>query len=204
MEQIGILGGTFDPIHLGHLIPAQYACNFLKLDRLLLVPSGAPVHRPRHMPAAGGHRLAMCRLAAASLPGFEASDIEVARVEPSFTVLTLRDLAAKYASAARLVLLIGEDNLPAFHTWRDVGEILRLADVAVLPRPLDEPLDLASVSESLGRDTVQAILARRVPSPLVPISGTQIRGLVRGGRDISGLVPASVARYIAAEGLYRE
>ncbi|HUU91228.1 MAG TPA: nicotinate (nicotinamide) nucleotide adenylyltransferase [Phycisphaerae bacterium] len=204
MARIGILGGTFDPIHLGHLIPATYACNHLSLDRLLLVPSASPVHRPLHQPAAAAHRLAMCRLAAAALPPFDVSDTEVARSEPSYTVLTLEHLAARFGQGSELILLVGEDNLHLLHTWRRLDEILRLASVAVLPRPIAEPPDLAPLEAAIGKEGVAALLARGVPSPLIPISATEIRRRIRAGMPITGLVPTSVAAYIAENGLYAE
>ncbi|MBE3132052.1 MAG: nicotinate (nicotinamide) nucleotide adenylyltransferase [Acidobacteria bacterium] len=204
MDQIGIFGGTFDPIHLGHLIPAEYACNHFRLKRLILVPSASPVHRPRHVPAAGEHRLRMCRLAAASIPSFEASDIEVSSPEPSYTVLTLRELASRFCRDAQLILLVGADNLSTLHTWYHIREILSLAKVAVLPRPGEEGYDLAGLEAALGHDGAAAILGRRVPAPLVPISASQVRGMCAAGRPITGLVPGSVARYIAEAGLYRD
>lgn len=204
MDQIGIFGGTFDPIHLGHLIPAQYACNHFRLKRLILVPSASPVHRPRHVPAAAEHRLRMCRLAAASIPSFEASDVEVSRPEASYTVLTLRYLASTVGKDARLLLLVGADNLSTLHTWYQIREILSLAEVAVLPRPVQGEHDLEGLEAALGHDEAAAILARRVPSPLVPISASEVRGMCAAGRPIRGLVPGSVAAYIAEAGLYRD
>ncbi|MFO8012599.1 MAG: nicotinate-nucleotide adenylyltransferase [Phycisphaerae bacterium] len=202
MNRIGLLGGTFDPIHLGHLIPAMYAFNHLRMDRLLLIPSASPVHRPRHRPAPAADRLHMCRLAAASLPGFEASAIEVDRDEPSFTVLTLRRLRDSVGPDADLVLLVGEDNLPTLHTWREAAEIFRLATVALMPRPGCEAPDLAPLREALGEEAVAGLLDCRVPAPQVPVSATAVRERVRRGGPVAGLVPASVAAYIAQAGLY--
>jgi nicotinate-nucleotide adenylyltransferase len=202
MNRIGILGGTFDPIHLGHLVPAEYAFNHLRLDRLILVPSAAPVHRPRHRPAPDGHRLAMCRLAAAGIPGFEASDIEVSRSEPSYTIYTLQHFARTQGPGAELYLLVGEDNLPLLHTWKDIAEIVRLARLAIMPRPPAGPVDLSGIEAALGRDRAQEILAGRIPAPLVPISATDIRNRVRLGQPITGLVPSCVERYIFEHGLY--
>ena len=204
MGRTGILGGTFDPIHLGHLITAQYAFNHLTLDRVLLVPSAAPVHRPRHMPADAEHRLRMCRLAAASIPGFEVSDVEVSRAEPSYTVLTLRYLKASMDPAEEIVLLVGEDNLPTIHTWHRFGEILSIAALAILPRPSCEPVKLGPLRATLGPARAAALLASRIPCPLVPVSATEIRERVREGKPISGLVPGSVAAYISAANLYRD
>lgn len=201
-QRIGILGGTFDPVHYGHIIPAQYAFNELKLARLLLVPAAAPVHRPQHAPAAARHRLRMCELAVASLPRFEASDVEIARSEPSYTVLTLETLRGRFGPDAELVLLVGDDNLPHLHTWKRVGEIFRLATVVPLPRPVEEEVDLGPLRRRLGEEAVEALLARRVDGPLVPISGTEVRERLERGEPITGLVPEAVERYIRAEGLY--
>jgi nicotinate-nucleotide adenylyltransferase len=202
MNRIGILGGTFDPIHLGHLAPAQYAMDYLHLSRLILLPSATPVHRPRATQASADDRLAMCRLAAASLPGFEVSDLEVRRQEPSYTVLTLRHFAKTLPQGTDLVLLVGEDNLSTLHTWKEVQEILSLATVAILPRPGAESQDLSALTAAIGADQVATILARRVPSPLLPISATDIRSRLSRGESIEGLVPASVADYIAKHHLY--
>jgi nicotinate-nucleotide adenylyltransferase len=202
MQRIGILGGTFDPVHLGHLIPAQYAIGHLGLDRLLLVPSAAPVHRPLHVPAPPEHRLRMCELAAASVPRFEASDIEARRTEPSFTVLTLEHFTRTLPAGTRIYLLVGEDNLPLLHIWRDIRRIARLAEIAVLPRPCGGEADASALESLLGPAAVRDILDRRVPSPRIPVSATDVRRRVREGRSIEGLVPASVAAYIAELGLY--
>ena len=152
---------------------------------------------------AGYHRVRMCELAAAALPGFSVSDMETRRTEPSYTILTLRALKETLARQAELVLLVGEDNLPTLHSWRNVDEILNLATVAILPRPAAAPYDLLPLRAALGDSTVDAIIARRVPSPLVPISSTEIRARIRDGRPITSLVPAMVADYIAATSLYK-
>jgi len=201
-QRVAILGGTFDPIHLGHLVAAQYAFHHLGVDRLVLIPSAAPVHRPRHQPASGKHRLRMCRLAVQPLPPFDVSDVEVARREPSYTVITLRRLSELFGPETVLYLLLGEDNLPLLHTWRDYREVLRLSRIVPMPRPLGPPADLGPLRATLGSTEVDAILARRVPAPLVPLSSTDLRDRLRSGRSIEGLVPASVAAYIAENRLY--
>jgi nicotinate-nucleotide adenylyltransferase len=202
-ERIGILGGTFDPIHLGHLIAAQYAFNHLLLDRLILIPSATPVHRPKETEATARDRLRMCQLAAASLPGFEASDVEIARTERSFTVITLRELARKYGSRAKLLLLVGEDNLPVIHNWREFPELLRLAEIVPMPRPIQVPIDLGPLRAAIGDAAADEIIGRRVPAPRIPLSATDLRERIRSGKSIAGLVPASVAAYIIAHSLYR-
>ena len=201
--RIGILGGTFDPIHLGHLVPAEYACGHLRLDRLYLVPSAAPVHRPRHTPASPEHRLRMCELAAEPIPPFAVSDCEIRRTEPSYTILTLEHFAKTVGPDATIFLLIGEDNLPLLHTWHRIADIIALATLAILPRPGPKAYYVGPLCEAIGEEAVRRILASRVPSPLLDISSTDIRRRVREGRPIAGLVPATVADYIARHGLYR-
>jgi nicotinate-nucleotide adenylyltransferase len=202
MERIGILGGTFDPVHLGHLVPAQYALGHLRLDRVILVPSASPVHRPRHMPAPADQRLHMCRLACASIPRFEASDVEVRRAEPSYTVFTLQHFTAAVPSGTKIILLVGEDNLSQLQTWYDLGGIMSLAEIAVMPRPGGGSCDTGALVAAIGAAAVDDILARRVPSPLIAISATDIRRRLRDGLPIAGLVPASVAAHIVRHGLY--
>jgi nicotinate-nucleotide adenylyltransferase len=201
-ERIGILGGTFDPIHCGHILPAEYALNHLSLDRLVLVPSGPPVHRPHHEPAPADDRLAMCRLAAAPLPRFAVSDVELVRREPSYTVLTLEHFARLCGRSARLFLLVGDDNLPHLHTWFRIRDVCALATIVPMPRPPGPAGDVAALRAALGDTAVRGILARRVPGPLIPVSATEVRRRVRAGEPFRHLVPDSVADYIVAHRLY--
>ncbi len=200
--RIGILGGTFDPIHYGHLLPAQYAMGHLGLARLLLVPAAAPVHRPQHRPAPPEDRLRMCELAAAPLPRFEACDREIRRTEPSYTVATLRQLRQDLGPGPQLVLLVGTDNLPLLHTWKALGTITRLAMIVPMPRPGGPAGDLAALRALLGDAAVDALLARTVPAPRLAVSATEIRRRVRAGESIDGLTPCPVASYIRSRGLY--
>lgn len=144
----------------------------------------------------------MCRLAAASLPGFAVSEIETGRAEPSYTALTLRSLRDSLGPETELVLLVGEDNFPLLHSWWRAKEILALAMVAVFPRPVVGEVNLAPLRAKLGSSAVESILARRIPAPPVPISATDVRDRLRAGLSIAGLVPGSVADYIAANQLY--
>jgi nicotinate-nucleotide adenylyltransferase len=200
--RVGILGGTFDPVHYGHIIPAEYAVTHLALGRLILVPADSPVHRPEHQPAPAEDRLAMCRLAAEPVPRFEVSDVELARSEPSYTVLTLEHFRDSLRPEPELFLLVGEDNLPHLHTWHRIRDILTLARVTLLPRPTESEPDLSDLRKALGHKTVDGLLAFRVPSPLVPVSATDIRRRLRAARPVDGLVPPAVADYIRTHGLY--
>ena len=145
----------------------------------------------------------MCRLAAGSVPCLEVSELEVSRTEPSYTIYTLRQFADTLPRGTEVILLVGEDNLPTLHTWKDIREIVNLATVAILPRPGTHPAKLEELEVAIGPAKVSAILANRVPAPLVPISATEIRQRVADRQPIRGFVPASIARYIAEQQLYR-
>jgi nicotinate-nucleotide adenylyltransferase len=202
-ERVGILGGTFDPVHYGHILPAQYAFNDLRLDGLVLVPSGPPVHRAQHRPAPAEHRLAMCRLAVTPLPRFGVSDVEVTRPEPSYTVLTLEHFRARLGPAAALFLLIGGDILSSLHTWFRLPDVLALCTLVPIRRPSEAAPDLGPLRAAVGDAAVDQILGREVPGPLIPISATEVRRRVACREPIQHLVPDVVAAYIAKHGLYR-
>ncbi|MCX5649214.1 MAG: nicotinic acid mononucleotide adenylyltransferase, partial [Planctomycetota bacterium] len=127
----------------------------------------------------------------------------VRRTEPSYTILTIEHFAQTVGPDATLFLVLGEDNLPLLHTWHRIADIVALATLAILPRPGPKAYHLGPLCEAIGEETVRRILASRVPAPLLDISGTDIRQKVRDGQPIAGLVPATVADYIARHGLYR-
>lgn len=182
--RIGIFGGTFDPIHHGHLILARTAADELALDRVIFIPAHASPHKSAAKTASAADRLAMIRLAIAAEPGFEADDIEIRRPPPSYAVDTLRAWKVK-APNDEFYLLIGTDNAAAFETWHQPEEIRRLARITVLER--------ASSATPSGWPVI-----RRV----VDISATDIRSRVANGRSIRYLTPDAVCDYIAAQSLY--
>lgn len=181
----GILGGSFDPIHHGHLILARAAKEELGLDRVLFVPANKSPHKTDTKPATAEDRLDMVRLAIGGEDGFEASDLELRRPAPSYTVDTIRELK-KLHPGEEFVLLIGADNVAEFDTWREPGEIRRLAQVAVLDR----------AGNSAGGEWP---VVRR----LVDISSTDIRARTAAGRSIRYLTPDAVCDYIGTRSLYR-
>jgi len=181
----GILGGSFDPIHHGHLILARAAREELKLDRVIFIPANKSPHKTDTKPATAEDRLKMVELAIAGEEGFEASNIELERPAPSYTVDTIRELK-KLHPRDEFVLLIGADNVPAFDTWREPEEIRRLAKIAVLDRG----------GKPVAHDWP-------VVHRLVDISSTDIRARAAAGRSIRYLTPAPVCDYIASHSLYR-
>ena len=191
--RIGLYGGTFDPVHLGHLRAAENAREAMGLDLVAFLPAAVPPHRGGPLSAAAD-RLAMARLATASHPLFEAWDAELRRPGPSYTVETVASLLAERPSDA-FILVVGADTWPEIATWREPQQLLSLVEVAVVDRPgYAGPAPEAPFPGARG--------VRRVGGPSLPISATAIRERARQGRSVRYLVPDAVADYIAARGLY--
>jgi nicotinate-nucleotide adenylyltransferase len=207
---IGVLGGTFDPVHYGHLRPALEVYEALGLTELSFIPCRVPPHRePPEAPA--HHRLAMVEQAIAGIPGFLADARELARPGPSFSVDTLEELRAEIGPGCPLLLLMGMDAFAGLHRWHRWREIPRLAHVVVAHRPgatpaLDSPyLGLAPATDSVAAMRTGApgrVYFQRVTQ--LGISATGIRECLRAGRSPRFLLPDSVRRYIVDHHLYRD
>lgn len=198
-RKLGVFGGTFDPIHLAHLIVAEQARDQLGLDKLILLPAAIPPHKQQREISDGKHRLEMTRLAAADNPAFEVSDLELRRKGLSYTAETLRLLHEEHPDD-ELFLLLGGDSLADLPNWYRPNEIRRLATLAVAARPgaaIQQPGDLPIISsDSDGK----GVLVVNIPQ--MEISSTDIRQRIAVGRSIRYLVPAAVEAYIVAHGLY--
>jgi len=196
---VGIFGGTFDPIHHGHLAIAEEAREALGLEVVRFVPAAVSPFKPDRAVTDAGHRLAMVEAAIAGNPAFEASRVELDRPGPSYTVETLEAGAA--AGDTDAWLIVSSEALAGFPRWREPDRILELARMAVVPRGGFEPLGEAWVgSEFPGREDRFAFL----PGPLLPISGSVVRRRAAAGRSVRYLVPEAVAAYIARNRLYAE
>jgi len=191
--KIGLLGGTFDPIHLGHLRAAETAREGLGLDLVALVAAGVPPHRSGRL-AAARDRYTMACLAVATHPRFDVWDTELERTGPSYTVDTLARLRVDRPDDD-LVLLVGSDTWPEMPGWREPERLFALAEVAVLDRP-GEPTP-SVVAPFPGARGVS-----RVEGPTLPISATMVRDRLRRGESVRYLVPEPVADYIAKRELY--
>jgi nicotinate-nucleotide adenylyltransferase len=194
--RIGIVGGTFDPIHLGHTALAEWAAECARLDRVLLVPAGQPPHRGDAM-APAKDRLEMCRLAAAGHPRLEVSDVELRRAGPSYTVDTIRELARERAGA-ELYLVLGWDAARELRTWRDPDTVLSLARLVVVSRP-GFPEPTADDVRRSGIDPACVILCG-VGTP--EVEATDIRRLLETGGSLDGMVDPAVEAYLRRKGLY--
>lgn len=195
-DRIGVLGGTFDPIHVGHLAAAKAAIECARLDRVIFVPTGQPPHRP---PAAAApeHRLEMTRLATSGEERFAVSDLELRRPGASFTSDTLGELRALHPRG-ELFLILGWDAARLFRTWHEPEKVRELATVVVVARPgsgSPQPADL----EAAGLDAGGVILCLE---RTLDVSASGIRQDIKSGRPINGKVPPAVERYITAHHLY--
>jgi nicotinate-nucleotide adenylyltransferase len=193
--KVGIMGGTFDPIHVGHLRGAENAREGLGLDEVRFLPAQVPPHRAA--PASSARdRYAMVALATALHPRFIADDLELRREGPSYTVDTLARLRDE-RPGDEVVLIIGSDTFPELATWKDHDRIFRMCTVAVVSRPDDGRPERGATAGPVPDGVC------RVAGPGLAVSATEIRRRVKQGLSIRYLVPETVADYIAKRGLYR-
>ena len=190
--RLGIFGGTFDPPHLGHLVVAGDVWETLGLDRLFFVPARLPPHRTGEMLTDPSIRLEMVREAVRGDPRFAASDVEVTREGPSFTVDTLRHFRDRHAEA-RLFVILGVDQFARIATWHEADRVVRLARMVVFARGGERP---SEVDPGMDADY------RFVAVTRIDISSSEVRNRVGAGRSIRHLVPGGVGRIIGREGLY--
>ncbi|MCL2640801.1 MAG: nicotinate (nicotinamide) nucleotide adenylyltransferase [Phycisphaerales bacterium] len=201
MSHTLLYGGTFDPIHHGHLITCQRARELLGADQVLLIPAAVSPHKTAHPATSAEHRLAMLRLAVANVPQFAVDPRELSRSGPSYTADTLDELRRDHSGTC-FTLLLGADQLAKFHAWVRIHDILAHG-IAILPRP-SSPLGIsfAAICEHLGPDVAARLERAVLPTPLIEIAATDIRQRVQQNLPIDYLVPAAVAAYIQSHHLY--
>ena len=197
--KLGILGGTFDPPHVGHLRLAEIARRHLALDKLLFLPAGDPWRKAGQPISAPAQRLAMARLAVAAIPGCEVSTLELDRPGPSYTVDTLGELLARYGHETELHLVMGQDALLDLPNWKEPHRIVALAWLAVALRSPGRDLDLTELEKAVPGVSRRLVI---LPMSFVDVSGTAIREWSRQGVDLAGLVPPAVESYIKQHALY--
>lgn len=196
--RIGIFGGTFDPIHLGHLSAAEDALEILELDRVLFVPNRVPPHKQQGVSPVED-RVAMVELATADNERFAVSLMELERAGPSYTLDTLRELRRHYPGID-LIFLVGCDALPALHTWHEPRQLLEEFPVVVLDRPTGKWVDWEALERHFPAIRRQV---RVIHVAQLDISGEDIRRRVEAGRSVRYQVTPAVDRYIRCHGLYR-
>lgn len=195
-----LYGGSFNPIHRGHIGIAQSVADQLQIDRVVLIPAGQPPHKLDQELAPAEHRVAMCKLAAAGCdPRFEVSDWETRQTGPSYTLKTIEHFRSHLAS--RIYWLIGMDSLAELHTWYRIEQLVDACTIVTVGRP-GVCADWSALSRILSERQILRLEAHLLTTPLYAISSTQIRALAGKGAPLADLVTASVAEYIASQRLY--
>jgi nicotinate-nucleotide adenylyltransferase len=209
-ERLGVLGGTFDPIHVGHLAAADAARRALALDCVLLMPSHTPPHRPQQPQASPFHRFAMAALAAQGQPGFAASDLELQAPGPTYTSETLERLAACGYRPLQIFFITGADAFAEIDSWRDYPAILDRGHFVVISRPGLPAEALRNRLPALASRMTTAVDEDELASPAIvlvdaatpDVSSTTIRQRSASGLPLNGLVPSLVADHITRHQLY--
>lgn len=197
---LGILGGTFDPIHLGHLQMAEAVHESMQLEQIIFIPAYVAPHKVGLDFAPATDRFAMTKLAVEHYDNFSVSDIELCRSGVSYTIDTLRELHCLYPDK-KLYFIIGADSVVQLHTWNNIEEMMQLATFVGAGRPGYEGV-MEEVVKHLGEQARKHILL--LDTPEYDISSTEIRTRIHQGKNLTGLVPEVVEQYIYKHGLYQK
>jgi nicotinate-nucleotide adenylyltransferase len=196
---VGVLGGTFDPIHLGHLIVAGGTKAQLNLDEVLFVPAGQPWLKANNYISTVEHRIQMVRLAIADKPYFKLSTMEIKRPGPTYTVDTIAELKGQLGAGDKLFFILGWDNLVQLPQWREPSRLIKMCHLVAVPRVGYPTPDLDSLEASIPGSSQSTIL---LETPRIDISASEIRDRVAQGLSIHHLVPEPVEKYIKQHKLY--
>jgi nicotinate-nucleotide adenylyltransferase len=199
-RRIGILGGTFDPPHVGHLWLATLAADAIGLDRVLFMPAAQPPHKGGRLVTKATDRLLMTRLAIAGDDLFDLTLIEMERSGPSYTIDSVDELLRRYVTDATLYLLMAADSLAQIDTWREPDALLERVEWVVGPRPGSEMPDRSALEDRFGANASRIHL---LTGPSLDVSASEIRRRVAAGQAIRYLVPRGVEELIVERGLYR-
>jgi nicotinate-nucleotide adenylyltransferase len=197
--KIGVLGGTFDPVHLGHLTMAEFVKKELGLDEMLMVPAGRPVAKMAYRVTPPEHRLAMLRLAVADRPDLQVSVVEMERPGPSYTADTLAGLKKQYGRDAGIYFVLGWDSLTQLPEWHEPERIVGMCHLVAVPRPGFPRPRLGELGKKLPGISKKVVLMNR---PRLDISASAIREKAARGESIGPFVPGPVAEYISQHKLY--
>ena len=198
--RLGIFGGTFDPIHTGHLIIAQEALVAANLDEVWFLPTGQPWMKEGTRISESKHRIAMAKMAIEAHPAFKISRREVDKEGPSYTVDTMSAMRQQEASGEKLFFILGIDSLATLHLWKQPAALFDMCGLITINRTVTEEFDIAEL-DKIRPDATEQV--KFIEGPIVEISGAKVRQRVHEGKPITYWVPGSVERYIEDKGLYR-
>ena len=203
-QRVGLFGGSFDPIHHGHLIVARAVAEKLDFDRIILLPTATPPHKDGESLADPTHRVRMVEAAIEDESLFELSDFDLTRKGPSYTIDTVACFQQRSAKQADWHWIIGADSLVELPSWHRIGALVDSCRIVTAARPGGEQIDWSTLQRALSDRQIRKLREGVVDTPRLDISSTDIRSRVRAGRSIRYLVPTAVRRYIADRGLYRD
>ncbi|KUK54407.1 MAG: putative nicotinate-nucleotide adenylyltransferase [Desulfotomaculum sp. 46_296] len=201
MKRIGIMGGTFDPVHYGHLVAAEGARYHFNLDKVIFVPAGNPPHKIPKQISGAHHRLVMTHLAVSSNPFFTVSAIEIEREGMSYTIDTVREISGLYRDAD-IYFITGVDAVLEILSWKNVLELLSMCFIIAATRPGYKLVSLKEGLPGLSDDKLEKIIVMEVPA--LAISSTDIRQRIPAGKPIKYLLPENVEKYIKEHNLYKD
>lgn len=200
LKRLGVYGGTFDPIHMGHLIVAEMARYECGLHKVLFIPAKIPPHKDDAYITPPDYRFEMVSLAIESNPAFEISDMELKRKGISYTIDTLKILKEQYSNKNEIWMIIGADSFMEIEGWKDFGEITKICNFAVYSRPNFTMDVLRAKAETMIK--VSNVNIRFIKAPMIDISSTEIRTRLNQGKSIRYMVPDSVEKYIMDKELF--
>jgi len=202
LKRIGILGGTFNPIHMGHLIMAEEACQHHHLSKVLFIPTYIPPHKYVNDLAEAHHRNQMVKAAISGKSRFEVSDLEIMREGKSYTIDTVHEILDHYGKDNEVFLIMGADSLNELELWKNIKRLSQLCHFVIVNRPGFKTEASARLVEIIGNDKVLDMERLRIEIDPIGISSTEIRKRLKDGIEIQGLVPECVEAYIKERGLY--
>jgi nicotinate-nucleotide adenylyltransferase len=200
--RIGLIGGSFDPVHFGHLLAAEGAAERLGLEKVIFIPAKQPPHKPYRHLASFQHRYAMVKIAVRGNPKFDVSDVEMRRGGKSYSIDTIHRLRAEYGMDSKLFFIVGADMIPDLPTWKDIKKLVQLCSFAVAVRPGYDVRALEKLAVRMGSDFVRETKRHIIQIPPNGISATEIRRRLRLGKSIRYMMPEEVERYIRRNRLY--
>ena len=200
-KRVGILGGTFDPIHVGHLMTAEAVRDEYNLDKVIFIPAAVPPHKRQQEVTMAKHRYVMTVLATCSNPNFEVSDIELKRPGPSYSIDTVHAFLEEYGEDTDFFFIIGADVIPDMGTWNRIEKLLEICEFVAAQRPGCKP-DSEELRARFGELVAKHI--HTLETPEFEVSSTDIRERLRKGHSIRYIVPPEVEEYIYQKGLYRD
>jgi len=200
--KIALFGGTFDPIHKGHVIVAESAAAHIGADKVIFVPAKRSPHKDPCPVASGDDRLKMISLAIAGREGLAVSNCELIRPEPSYTLTTVREFRQIYGQETVICWLVGADSVKDLPNWHCIGELIDEFNLCVMFRGGVEEPDFSSIEAVLGRDRVEKLRRNVIATALIDISSTRIRKRLAQGSDVTDMLEPAVLQYIREHNLY--